>query len=444
MEQLQLTVADAMVTTAEAASARDTIATAVKTLTRHGLAALPVLDTDRIVGLVTPLQLLAAPPYRLVGDVMTAGVTALPVDLPLPQAYAAMTRQRVEILPVVEDGKIVGQISAAAILRKQGQQSDPLTGLPPAAALRAWAAGALTRGYETTILFIDLDNFGAVNKTLGHVAGDDMLAAVAELLGGLIDDRTDLLCRYGGDEFAIATVRREPEARELQRRIQDAVVLPVNLAGSGPQITVSIGLAGGRRAEGRSRAHVAATVNDLITLASRASTAAKEAKRAAEPAARRSLLPANPADVPVPSPPAAPAATDQARLRLVDVTERTDERGGEVAVVLQLGTREATGRAAGHVHGQGMLFLAAEATLDAIRQTVGEDHIYTLEQCTEVSTAVDKLAVTVLTKPSNQSAIFVGSARAPDLTQAVVKAVLAALNRPLGRTLAQRLTGQTA
>ena len=441
MEQLQLTVADAMVATAHSASTRDTIATAVKTLTRNGLAALPVVDHDRVAGLVTPLQLLAAPPYRLVGDVMTSGVTPLPTDLPLPQAYAAMTRQRVEILPVVEDGKLVGLISAAAILRKQGQQSDPLTGLPSAAALRAWSATALTRGCETTILFIDLDNFGAVNKTLGHVAGDDMLGAVAELLGGLVDDRTDMLCRYGGDEFAIATIRREPEARELARRIQDAVVLPVDLGGSGPQITASIGLAGGRRAEGRSRAHVAATVNDLITLASRASTAAKEAKRAAEPAARRGILPAERTDLPAPSPPGASAPAEQARLRLVDVTERTDERGGEVAVVLRLGTQEGTGRATGHVRGQGVLFLAAEATLDAVRQTLGEDCLYILEQCAEVPTAADKLAVTVLTTPSNQSVTFVGSARAPDLTHAVVKAVLAALNRPLARIVAQRLAG---
>lgn len=434
-----MTVADAMVATAESVNTHDTVATAAKKLTQHGLAALPVLDDGRVVGLVTPQQLLAAPPYRLVVDVMTPAVSPVAADLLLVQAYAAMTRQRLDVLPVVEDNKLVGQITAATILRKQGQQSDPLTGLPSAAALRAWATAALAHGNEVSLLFIDLDHFGAVNKTLGHVAGDDMLVAVAELLGGLVDDRTDMLCRYGGDEFAIATTRREPEARELAQRLQAAVVLPVDMTDGLRRVTASIGLSGGRRTEGRARAHLAATVDDLITLASRASTAAKEAKRAAAAAERVGTFGYGHGEAL-----SAPGAGREVRLRLVDVTVRSDEAGSEVEVVLRLGARDGIGRAAGRVHGQGIFFLAAEATLDAVRQTAGEDQAYTLEEFTEVPTTDERLAVIVLAKRSNGAAAFVGSARAPDLTRAVVKAVLDALNRPLGRTLAQRLAAQTA
>ncbi|HET7263284.1 MAG TPA: GGDEF domain-containing protein [bacterium] len=440
VDEVRLTVADAMVVTAESVNSHDTVATATKKLTRHHLTALPVVEDGRVAGLVTPQQLLAAAPYRLVVDVMTPGITPVPADLPLVQAYAAMTRQRLDVLPVIEDNELVGQISAANILRKQGQQSDPLTGLPSAAALRAWASAALAHGHEVSVLFIDLDNFGIVNKTLGHVAGDDMLVAVAELLGGLVRDRTDMLCRYGGDEFAIATTRREPEARELAERIQAAVVLPTDLTSGLNRVTASIGLSGGRRTEGRTRAHLGATIDDLLTLASRASTAAKDAKHTAESTARLSTANGETRWTAVP-----PADTvQQARLRLVDVTIRSDEAGSEVAVVLRLGARESTGRAAGRVHGQGIFFLAAEATLDALRLTAGEEHVYTLEEFTEVPTAVDKLAVVVLANRSNGATSFIGSARAPDLTHAVVKAVLDALNRPLSRTLAQRLAGQTA
>lgn len=140
-----------------------------------------------------------------------------------------MTRQGVEVLPVVDAGNVVGQLSMASVLRAQGQQTDPMTGLPWATALRSWATNALKRGHEISILFIDLDNFGEVNKVLGHVAGDDVLRSIARLLGSLIDPSTDLLCRYGGDEFAVATTRRADDVRALGSRIENQVVIPVDM-----------------------------------------------------------------------------------------------------------------------------------------------------------------------------------------------------------------------
>jgi diguanylate cyclase (GGDEF)-like protein len=438
MDDILFIVADVMVPTTVSVTGRDTVATAAKTISRGGLAALPVVTEGHIQGIVTPLQLLTAPPYRPVADVMTRGVTGATADLPLLQAYALMVRQRIEVLPVVEDGNVVGQISASAILRAQGQQTDPLTGLPAATALRAWAVAALARGHEISILFIDLDNFGLVNKMLSHVAGDDMLSSVAQLLGGLVDANTDLLCRYGGDEFAIATTRNEPGARELLQRIQHVVVLPIALGKEALQVTASVGMAGGRRAEGRKRAHIAATVDDLIILASRASTAVKDAKRAAEPASRRGAAPKE-------EQPAGATSTagrpQEARLRLVDVQVETDQRGGAATVTLALGTHEGVGRADGPVHGQGILFLVAEATLDAIRRTAGETHTYVVEELNEVPTAKDKLAVAVLARSTDEPREFVGSARAPDLPHAVTRAILDALNRPLARSLGQHQPG---
>jgi IMP dehydrogenase len=438
MNEVLFTVADVMTPTTVATTPRDTSATAAKIIGQHSLAALPVVEAGRIVGVVTPQQLLLSPPYRPVADVMTPGLTPATPTLPLLQAYALMTRQHVEILPVIDDGKIVGQVSAVTILRTHSQQNDPLTGLPAATALRAWAVAALEHGHEITVLFIDLDNFGVVNKTLGHVIGDDMLRAVAQLLGGLVDPQTDLLCRYGGDEFAIATTRQGAEARELMKRIQEVVVLPVDIGQESRQVTVSVGIAGGRRTEGRKRAHIAATVEDLLTLASHASTAAKETKRAAEPVARpgelvnkTALLPREERRRSVP-----PADT---RLRLIGVQVQTDDRGVAVTVTLRLGPREGVGRAAGPVHGQGVLFLAAQATLEAIRQTAGEAHAYVLEELIEVPTAGAKFAVAVLAKPpGDEPRDFLGAARALNPGEAVTKAILDALNRPLARTLAER------
>jgi diguanylate cyclase (GGDEF)-like protein len=85
---------------------------------------------------------------------------------------------------------------------------DPLTGLNNRRAFRHALQQMMdiargTRG-QVAILFVDLDRFKAVNDTLGHDAGDQLLKQVAQVLTEALRD-TDLLARFGGDEFAIAT-----------------------------------------------------------------------------------------------------------------------------------------------------------------------------------------------------------------------------------------------
>lgn len=280
-----LTVAEAMAPTTVSVNVDDSVGAAAGILRRESLAGLPVVAKDRVVGLVTPLQILQKPPYRPVGAFMTRGITPATPELSLPQAYALMAKQGVEVLPVVDAGAIVGQISKVAVLRSQGQQTDPLTGLPWGTALRAWASAALANGREVAILFVDLDNFGEINKVLGHVAGDDILRSITHLLASLTDPSTDLLCRYGGDEFVIATTRPEDDMRTLVARIESQVVVPVDLEGDLRRLTASVGVAGGRRDEGRTPVHVPATVEDLLALASRESTAVKTGKSAIAAAA---------------------------------------------------------------------------------------------------------------------------------------------------------------
>jgi IMP dehydrogenase len=432
MNDALLTVADVMTPITVSATPQDTVAAAAKLISQHNLPAVPVLEHGRVAGLVTPLQLILAPPYRPIVEVMIPDLTPASPELPLMQAYALMTRQHLDVLPVVEDGTVVGLIAATTVLRRESQQNDPLTGLPAATALRSWAMAALERGHEVTILFVDLDNFGAVNKMLGHVAGDDILCSVSQLLSGLVDPRTDLLCRYGGDEFAIATLRNETGARHLIQRIQEVVTLPLNLGGEARHVTASVGIAGGRRAEGRKRSHIAATIDDLITLASRASTAAKEAKRSTGPASHRVSGDGAPVSAPM-NVSSSPGAHREPRVQLMDVTVSTNQSGGSAAVTLRLGTHEAVGRATGPLAGQGSSYLVALAALDAIGQTAGEVHRYVLEELAEVPTGADRLVVVVLRSRSTTSQVFVGSARGVDLPRAVTKAILAALNRAIAK-----------
>jgi diguanylate cyclase (GGDEF)-like protein len=102
--------------------------------------------------------------------------------------------------------------------------------------------------YETpfTILFVDLDDFKAVNDSYGHGAGDAVLRAAAESLRSHLR-RADILVRWGGDEFVLALLNTDcAGARLVVRRILDRWL------GSGPDggpVTASIGAAE-RAAEG--------------------------------------------------------------------------------------------------------------------------------------------------------------------------------------------------
>lgn len=420
-------VADVMTPAPVVLSAGDNAAKATAAFRAHRVPAAPVLDAGGLVGIVAAVDLLDTRPFRRVTDIMTRGIVPATSELPLLQAHALLTSQGLDVLPVVQGGRVIGQLELTAVLRAIHQQTDPLTGLPWATALRLWAADALARGREVAVLFADLDYFREVNKTLGHVIGDSVLHAVAELMQQCVDPATDLLCRYGGDEFAIATVRSEEGARALASRIEDVVVVPVGEAGR--PVTVTVGYAGGRRHEERASNHPPATVDDLLALASRASTVAKASAAAA---ARRAAW--QPQDAPLP----------EARVRLVDVRVGPAQVGTTAVVRLRLGPREVAGAAtdAPPEPARPVGRLVADATLRALHGILGEGDVYAIEDVLDTLAPSYQLAVAVVAfrRPGGGDAHrYIGGAAARELPVAVSKAVLDAVNRPLGRRLAALL-----
>ncbi|MDQ6883519.1 MAG: EAL domain-containing protein [Candidatus Dormibacteraeota bacterium] len=124
---------------------------------------------------------------------------------------------------------------------------DSLTNLPNRAAFRVVLDHAMQGGDERRIavLFLDLDDFKTVNDTLGHEAGDLLLAAVAKRIEATLRPG-DTVARLGGDEFAVLLKNMEDEtiAGRVADRITRQLSTPFAIEGRELFIHASIGIAG--------------------------------------------------------------------------------------------------------------------------------------------------------------------------------------------------------
>ncbi len=95
---------------------------------------------------------------------------------------------------------------------------------------------------ETGILWIDLDNFKWINDTFGHAGGDKILKFVARRLEDICQ-ADDVVCRFGGDEFAVLATRAK-EGDFLRRFVEDLterLAAPYTLESSEVQCSASVG-----------------------------------------------------------------------------------------------------------------------------------------------------------------------------------------------------------
>jgi diguanylate cyclase (GGDEF)-like protein len=125
---------------------------------------------------------------------------------------------------------------------------DALTDLANRVLLNERLERALSRAHRDEMIAIhhlDLDQFKAVNDTLGHPGGDKLLKMVADRLRSLVRDG-DTVARMGGDEFAIVQIAADPtDATALAQRIIGAISEPFDIDGHQAVIGASIGIAVG-------------------------------------------------------------------------------------------------------------------------------------------------------------------------------------------------------
>jgi diguanylate cyclase (GGDEF)-like protein/PAS domain S-box-containing protein len=155
------------------------------------------------------------------------------------------------------EGKIIGfrSISRDVTEHKQFEQRlsemathDPLTGLPNRILLsdRFTIALALSRRTRNrlAVLMLDLDRFKAVNDSMGHDVGDQLLKAVGKRLSSTMR-KSDTVARIGGDEFVLVLpqIPQADEAAKFAQRALDAFREPFVCDGHRLHITTSIGVA---------------------------------------------------------------------------------------------------------------------------------------------------------------------------------------------------------
>jgi diguanylate cyclase (GGDEF)-like protein len=124
---------------------------------------------------------------------------------------------------------------------------DPLTGLPNRKLyldrLELSIPQAQRGRHKLAVFFIDVDRFKVVNDSLGHVAGDRLLQAVATRIRVLLRD-TDTVARMGGDEFTVLTplINTIEDALIIARKVTESIKEPLVIEGHELFITASIGV----------------------------------------------------------------------------------------------------------------------------------------------------------------------------------------------------------
>lgn len=392
---------------------------------------LPVRDGDQVLGMVTARQMLAIAEETPVSEVMSTDVLLLSAEMPVREAAAKMAEKGTDIAFVIND-TLAGLVRATDLILEVSRSYDPLTKLPWQDALREWSIEKLRTGHEISILFFDIDHFGQFNKQYDHVTGDRVLEMVARTIERELDAELTILCRYGGDEFAVATLYMIDEAQQLAARIARRVE-EARLPNVREVISVSYGVFGGRRTREREMVHYAATVDDLIVRASRMCLQMKQRKGAL---AMRQL----------PLPGVEHAERTEPRVQITGISFITQGKEAEASVELSIGGLRALRQVRGDAKQppEELMVQAARDALAALVPSTSGVQIHHVSKVTvdlhEKNEKMDGVMVVVELQTASGSQLLSGFAPVRENVQrAAVNALLHALNRPLARWLSQSL-----
>lgn len=230
-------------------------------------------EDERLVGVVTKKELVGVHSNRIIADVMSHKYICVNCCTDIWNIKEKFdSNKNIHVIFVEDENEIIGFVTRTTLKIELGKHIDLLTGLYKSDYIFYNSYNLLRSGQNTTVVFIDLNNFGYIDKKYGHVNGDIILKNVAEILKENIDSDS-YLCRYAGDEFVILT----PYCIEDSKRIAEKVINAINLYKFPNNIPVSasIGIAG-YKLNDKKIVDIWDVINRLVNIASLASTKAKQ------------------------------------------------------------------------------------------------------------------------------------------------------------------------
>jgi len=172
--------------------------------------------------------------------------------------------------------ELIAQLKTERDLAQSHSLTDSMTGLFNRRffdqALRTEFSRHKRLGSHLSLIILDVDHFKKYNDHYGHLAGDDCLRQIAQVLKDVVERAPDIVARYGGEEFVVilpATHHRG--AAVLAERIREAVLrlaLPHVQSETAPFVTISLGVASAAD-------HTLTDEAELVALADRALYLAK-------------------------------------------------------------------------------------------------------------------------------------------------------------------------